>query len=709
MNGTATRFTRFGAGLLGLVTLGWILTGQAKPGEQEMPYNEGVPTDWSHNHVIFSAPATEEQTRELSQDPRYWQQLYRRGLSRTLNDDPANGISDEVAAAAKSSRKGGLWSEDLGDNSTPSAQTYPAKYSFSLTTANCGTTTTPDYVVYSTGLTGSSTQASIVAYDNIYSGCSGTVPKVYWAYNTGGLILTSPVLSLDGTQVAFVETASTVSSLVLLKWKSSTTETVASPGVPTSVTAARYRTCTAPCMTQVFLVNTSGNEFDDRNSSLYYDYSNDTGWVGGTTGWLVKLTGLFKGTPAEVTTGGFPVELNPAAPSVLFDPVYDPTSQNVFVGDLGGYLYRVNSSNGAVTKSAELDFGVGLQGPVLDPTNGFVYVFASSDGTANCSSKACAAVYSLTTTFAAGASGTKSTVGQSVVNGATTNPNPLYLGAFDSAYHNTTGGTGNLYVCGNTGANPRIYRVPVTAGSLGTSALLFGLTPLATENPPCSPVTDFPNASASASKNELLFFSLQNDGVPCSNTGCLINFVSAPWEPKTTYKYGQEILVLNGTQPYIETAASLTGTTGSTVPAWSGTIGIETTDGTVTWVNQGRTAVAAPSGWKAKTSYGSETQINDGTNVEITIVAGTSGTSAPTWNPNIGGTTSDNTVMWRNAGIWPSASLSVTGGTTGIIIDNASSFAGASQVYFSTLGNQTCTTSGGTGGCAMQASQSSLH
>ena len=29
-------------------------------------------------------------------------------------------------------------------------------------------------------------QASIVALNNLYSGCGGTVPSVYWAYNTSG-------------------------------------------------------------------------------------------------------------------------------------------------------------------------------------------------------------------------------------------------------------------------------------------------------------------------------------------------------------------------------------------------------------------------------------------------------------------------------------------------------------------------------------------
>jgi hypothetical protein len=54
------------------------------------------------------------------------------------------------------------------------------------------------------------------------------------------------------------------------------------------------------------------------------------------------------------------------------------------------------------------------------------------------------------------------------------------------------------------------------------------------------------------------------------------------------------------------------------------------------------------------------------------------------------------------------ATALVTDGTSGIIIDNSSSAGGASQVYFTPLSDQPCTTSGGTGGCAIQASQSGL-
>ena len=104
-------------------------------------------------------------------------------------------------------------------------------------------------------------------------------------------------------------------------------------------------------------------------------------------------------------------------------------------------------------------------------------------------------------------------------------------------------------------------------------------------------------------------------------------------------------------------------------------------------------------------------EILDGNNnIELVTTTGTSGASI-TFNLTVGGTTTDGTVTWTNVGPPPTAALAVTGGTSGIIVDNTvatGTEAGASQVYFSILGSQTCTTSGGTGGCAVQASQSAL-
>src|SRR5439155_4834067 len=66
--------------------------------------------------------------------------------------------------------------------------------------------------------------------------CSG--PSVTWSYDThtgtGGPITTSPVLSIDGKKVAFIESLSSGSVLHVLK-PASSEGTVAAPVVPTQV------------------------------------------------------------------------------------------------------------------------------------------------------------------------------------------------------------------------------------------------------------------------------------------------------------------------------------------------------------------------------------------------------------------------------------------------------------------------------------------
>ncbi|HML18895.1 MAG TPA: hypothetical protein VK419_17810, partial [Bryobacteraceae bacterium] len=56
--------------------------------------------------------------------------------------------------------------------------------------------------------------------------------------------------------------------------------------------------------------------------------------------------------------------------------------------------------------------------------------------------------------------------------------------------------------------------------------------------------------------------------------------------------------------------------------------------------------------------------------------------------------------------------LTVTGGTSGVIIDNNTApgtLGGAIQTYFSSLGTMSCTTISGSRGCAVQASQAALQ
>jgi len=515
-------------------------------------------------------------------DPRYWQQWNREHLVRTLKTGDV-GLSTLGFLPSDGSQRD--WSQNLGSGANAGAGVFPAKYSFQITTATCASGAKPDYVVFSTGIQGTSSQASIVAFDNLYSGCSGIVPTVYWAFNTGGRILTSPTISGNGSQVAFVQTSGGIGSLVLLKWKAG--GTVGSPVTLVPVSNGSYRGCTAPCMTTIVLRDNLGTATDDTTSSVFPDYSRDIIWVGGGRGWLQKITGVFGGTPTRVTTGGFPVQMKPLNPTALSSPVYDTASDSVFVGDYGGFFYRV-SSTGVVTASGQVDFGTGLvAGPIVDSTAGRVYVFSSADNTLNCGggTQPCSAVYRFITTFAAGATGAKVSVGASIAFPST--PSPLFDGGFDSKYIGSGNATGNLYVCGNTGGAPQLYQIPINAGTMGTAVagpVLSGATT------GCSPVTDISNPNAAGGTKEWIFAGVQASGLgnSCAAGGCVMNYINTPWLSSHAYSVGQQIL---DTHFQVQTCRTA-GTSRLATPGWNQIVGGNTTDNTVRWVNQGPQAAA---------------------------------------------------------------------------------------------------------------------
>jgi hypothetical protein len=225
-------------------------------------------------------------------------------------------------------------------------------------------------------------------------------------------------------------------------------------------------------------------------------------------------------------------------------------------------------------------------------------------------------------------------------------------------------------------------------------------------------VTDVVNPNASGGATEWIFASANTNGTGtgCAG-GCIYNFKNTPWQASTAYTLGQEVLDTHFHIQVVTTA----GTSGTTAPAWSAGMGTSTTDGTVTWFSQGLPTAGTLAGWVRLSHYPVGSKILDGNNnVEIVRTSngnGNSGGNLPVWNTTVGGSTADAALNWTNLGPRASSSLPSAGGTSGIIIDNTVSsgtLAGASQVYFSTLSNQTCGTSG-TGGCAVQASQAGLQ
>ncbi len=153
------------------------------------------------------------------------------------------------------------WNESVGTATSSTAIAYPAKWSFATTNApSC----TGDFVVFATGQAGTATQATILAYYNLYSECaSGTVPSVDWQYNTGtgSTVSLAPEFSADGSQVAFIQSTGTSARLVLLRYKLITTGSGTLSTLTSQSSAATYYNggtgCTTPCMYTIALSGTT--------------------------------------------------------------------------------------------------------------------------------------------------------------------------------------------------------------------------------------------------------------------------------------------------------------------------------------------------------------------------------------------------------------------------------------------------------------------
>jgi hypothetical protein len=403
---------------------------------------------------------------------------------------------------------------------------YPAKYSFSATTASCS-----DFVVYPVGTAGATGAATIVAFSNLYTGgCSGAVPSAYWAYNTGGMATTSPVPSLDGTQIVFVQVSGTTASLVLLKW-SANNGTPTLPVTPATATLATYRSCTAPCMVTLAF---SGNH-NDTFSAPYVDYPSDTAYVGDDSGNLHKFTGLLAGTPAEAGNP-WPVKLGA---SKLSSPVYDNPTGNVILGDFGGVLYSVAASSGTVHKTISIG-DVIADAPLVDSSAGQLYAFVTTNSYSGSGVAIGAnAVYRLPTNFTSITGASAQPVG---TGGA---QYYLYDGIFDNVYYSSATPTGNLYAVGNTGVTTgaNLYRIPITNSVMGTPVVAANsLTLNGGSRPWPSPLNEFcnnglnacvSNGTQTTAGTDYVFFSVyRGTKLGCTNTagnGCVLSYnVSNP-------------------------------------------------------------------------------------------------------------------------------------------------------------------------------------
>ena len=502
--------------------------------QQNQSSNDGIVDDWTHHHVVFSNPGslenainngTSERWERIVSSPRYRMQWMKRNVVQPapaaahLNDFFGSQGDDGNRPSSEHGRKKsgkdnqtleGLWTIALGaSGSGPAIDMYPAKYTFApIGTPNC----TSDFVVFPVSIAGAAnSEANIIGVNNLYVGtCTGTVPNYLFSYFIGtGRVTTSPVLSEDGTKVAFVESVAGGSKFHVLTIGTTGTNagTSGAPVVPCTVNGTVSCTTDNAVDTNIVM---SGSVMDTR-SSPFVDYTDDVAYVADDTGVLHKFTGVFKGTPAEVTTGGWPFTV--ASGVVLSDPTYDSVSGNIFVGGSNGDLYCVTSAGAACTNpSVIVGTGPILDAPIVDSTRGTVFAIANTSSNA---------VLAQTTTA----------MGAPIILNIGMNGTDLYDGAFDNAYYSSGPGSGHMYVCGNltTAATPELWQIGFSsAGAMTSATQIFQLVAsgnTGTGND-CTPLTEVYNPGQG---HDYLFVGVKNNGFNmgtpnCSTTTCIVNF-----------------------------------------------------------------------------------------------------------------------------------------------------------------------------------------
>jgi hypothetical protein len=312
---------------------------------------------------------------------------------------------------------------------------------------------TSDYVVFALG-SSTSSSFNIIAFSNLYlnsSGgtafCSGSTPKLLFAYyaSTGatpGGLNPSPVLSLDGTQIGFIEAAGSGAIFHVLKWQAASS----TPTFP--ATTATLNNCatnsTLPCE---YSFGYAGTNTATR-SSPFVDYSSDTAYASDNGGNLYAISPVFGGG-APATKSGWPASgLNVGTVTPLTGPVYDSVSQRVFVaGATNGMLYYFNTTGTCgVTPapclggSLSVSSGTITDPPVVDSTAQKVFVF--SNAAPSGSGISGAAVVQVSTSL----------TGKVVAGIGGGSANTIMLGAFNNTYlsKGATASGAALYACGDS-------------------------------------------------------------------------------------------------------------------------------------------------------------------------------------------------------------------------------------------------------------------
>jgi hypothetical protein len=259
-------------------------------------HSNGLPQDWSHRYVTYSAGLA---TRSTSNPRALSSWLQHIGRQTPLASISGTGNTKKNKKNVPTKRVD--WNVSLGSSSANLAPfSYPAKFSFDI---NAIPSCSDDFVAYGLDTPGSTTQATLIGFNNLYS--SGVVngggmcdvansglPTTLFAFDTttsaGSSIKGSLALSLDGAKIAFAETyaLSVGSAFHVLRWGAG--------GGSASSPIQPDPQCNTSCLYTVPL----GTSY---TQSPYIDYGTDSAYVVDADGKLWKVNHVFNGVPKLAT------------------------------------------------------------------------------------------------------------------------------------------------------------------------------------------------------------------------------------------------------------------------------------------------------------------------------------------------------------------------------------------------------------------------
>jgi hypothetical protein len=561
------RTLRFGRGVVCCIATMLIATGialaqDANPAPATSTTAFGGPQDWSNRHVIFTRNGSPEDMWKLRNDPRFVSSAllrYIREQNARSRQASSNGLSFDATSGndsggatgdlelfgpdrplpidpirlGKNKNSKADWAVSLGPNAGLAVGETPAIYTANYSSPSCS----KDFAVFTIDATPASSQANLVALDNLYSTgagtgfCTTTAPTFMFAYDIGsGPSPLSPVLSLDGTRVAWIENRPGTTPTAYLHvtiWVAGQGGAATAAVVPSGTFS--NGACTpagSACDIALSYTNTTANgctatPSTNTHSDIYVDYGSDGAYVGADNGLLYHIKNIFSTTTSPSVDFCTTVNTS-AATGNISGPVYDPVNSEVYISDSEDiYNYIVNASatppnfqyvTGVRFGSGNTSIG---PGPLIDVLNKFIYLFSSNDKNGNTS------VTQVSTSLASASAST------AILGTASTNADPyLFYGAFDNNYftYGPAYGThpaSTLYSCGTTAGTGHTGRQSLFALGFNPNTGVMGTTPVMSNNTNvnprnangvCSPLTEFYDGVA----NDRLFVGM---GEPGANSG----------------------------------------------------------------------------------------------------------------------------------------------------------------------------------------------